>query len=493
MLPRPEHDIETPSMGCVRWGNPYAVLALVVSDLHDRYMRSSFIRALPVSVVLALTAPVLMMFAFPAQAATESVVTHTVPVGTQPNPIAITPDGVTALVANSGSNTVSIIDVPTGSVRSTVSVGPRPTGLAISPDGSTGYVAIFGTLGMPSTFALHWLDIASGTITRTVNPGPSGLLSNLDQVIVSADGQYIYIWSSALGQSVQKVRTSDGAVFTPTYSFPDSSISSVALSADGLRLAISPRLDTAMTDIVNTDTMSRLQAVPLAIASGQVAFSADGSELYVSDPARDEIAVVNTTSYNVARWSSGGDDPRSLVAAESGTVFVSNRTSGSLASLRSSSVTGSVAVVNPQIPVMTDTHERVLVPSTSGNALAIITASTLESELVQVGSSPAKVATARGYAVVSNRDSNTVTIIRLGVLPASGDQVPRAPLQQFGRMESQDCAVAIPDSVLFPGVGEDQRRDGWAMSWAEWPNGGTGGFVCTRQPYFTNSGQWSVG
>ena len=418
------------------------------------------------------------------------MVTHTVPVGSEPREIAITPDGRTAVVSNTNGDTVSIIDVLTGAVTNTVTVGLRPSGIAISPDGSTAYIAVYGTFGSldPCISAVHWLDIATATIVRTERP-----LDNPTGVIASSDGLFIYVWSGALGQVVVKMRVSDGAVFTPTYFFGGSSISAVALSPDGRSLAISPVLDSVGVDIVDTDTMNRLQALPLAIVSGQVTFSSDGSELYVSDPARDEIAVVNTTSYNVTRWSSGGDYPRGLISADSSTVFVSNQSNGTVASLRSGTTLATVAVLDPQSPVLTETQERVLVPSFSGNALAIITTSNMQRELVQVGSSPINVATARGYAVVSNSGSNTVSIIRLAALPASGDQVPSAPLQQFGRIEAHVCGADIPDSVLFPGVGQDQRADGWSMSWAQWPNGGTGGFVCTRQPYYTNTGQWSVG
>ena len=417
------------------------------------------------------------------------MVTHTVPVGAGPSAIAITPDGRTAVVSNNSGNTVSIIDVLTGTVTNTVTVGLKPSGIAISPDGATAYITVYGTFGSPDPClsAVQWLDIATATIVRTERP-----LNNPSGVIASSDGLFIYVWSGALGQVVVKIRVSDGAVFTPSYFIGGSSISAVALSPNGRSLAISPVTNTVGVDIVDTDTMNLLQTIPLAIDLGEVTYSTDGGSLYVSDSTRNEIAVVDTSTYNVTRWSSGGVDPQGLVASDTGTVFVSNRNGNSVASLRAGTTLGTAAVVNPQTPVLTDTREYVLVPSQSGNALAIINTSNMQRELVQVGTSPVNVATARGYAVVSNSGSNTVSIIRLADLPASGDQVPTAPLQQFGRIEAHVCSADIPDSVLFPGVGQDQRADGWNKSWAEWPNGGTGGFVCTRQPYYTYTGQWSV-
>lgn len=74
---------------------------------------------------------------------------------------------------------------------------------------------------------------------------------------------------------------------------------------------------------------------------------------------------------------------------------------------------------------------------------------------------------------------------------ASGDSVPRAALQQFARAEADSCDAQPDDLVDFPALGA-VRHQAWGMSWAQWPNGGTGGFVCTRQPYYTSIGTWAV-
>lgn len=79
----------------------------------------------------------------------------------------------------------------------------------------------------------------------------------------------------------------------------------------------------------------------------------------------------------------------------------------------------------------------------------------------------------------------------LPLAAASGADVPRAPLQQFARAESDACAVQPDDLVDFPALAalKNQR---WGPSWAQWPNGATGGFVCSRQPYYASIGTWAV-
>lgn len=57
----------------------------------------------------------------------------TVPVGSDPVGVAITPDGAFAYVTNIISNNVSVINTVTNTVVATVAVGINPLGVAISP------------------------------------------------------------------------------------------------------------------------------------------------------------------------------------------------------------------------------------------------------------------------------------------------------------------------------------------------------------------------
>src|SRR5204863_4551264 len=61
-------------------------------------------------------------------------------VGVSPNAIALTPDGKLAVVTNSGSDAVSIIDTATNAVVDSVAVDPSPIDVAISSDGLRAYV-----------------------------------------------------------------------------------------------------------------------------------------------------------------------------------------------------------------------------------------------------------------------------------------------------------------------------------------------------------------
>lgn len=87
--------------------------------------------------------------------------------------------------------------------------------------------------------------------------------------------------------------------------------------------------------------------------------------------------------------------------------------------------------------------------------------------------------------------STAFAVYALPLRRATGDQVPTAPLQQFARAESDTCEKQPTDLIDFPALAAVVDH-AWGMSWAQWPNGGTGGFVCTRQPYYTSSDTWNV-
>jgi YVTN family beta-propeller protein len=107
----------------------------------------------------------------------------TIPVGTLPYGVAVTPDGKHAYVTNEGSNNVSVIDTATNTVEAaTIPVGTFPQGVAITPDGEHAYVANFRSNN------LSVIATASNTVVATIPVGtfPRG-------VAVTPDGKHAYV------------------------------------------------------------------------------------------------------------------------------------------------------------------------------------------------------------------------------------------------------------------------------------------------------------
>jgi hypothetical protein len=71
----------------------------------------------------------------------------------------------------------------------------------------------------------------------------------------------------------------------------------------------------------------------------------------------------------------------------------------------------------------------------------------------------------------------------------SEDGTPPPVLQQVGRPSTGTCNAISDESLDWGGA----TSGGWATSWAEWPNEGKGGAVCTRTLNYSNGlGHWWV-
>jgi hypothetical protein len=66
---------------------------------------------------------------------------------------------------------------------------------------------------------------------------------------------------------------------------------------------------------------------------------------------------------------------------------------------------------------------------------------------------------------------------------------PEAILQEFAKPTSGTCASAQPAGLNWAGV----ASGGWGISWSQWVNNHTGGFVCRRVlVYSTSLAQWQI-
>jgi YVTN family beta-propeller protein len=63
----------------------------------------------------------------------SNTVIATIPDASFPQGLAVTPDGSRVYTANSGSSTVAVINAATNTVAGTIAVGAAPVGIAISP------------------------------------------------------------------------------------------------------------------------------------------------------------------------------------------------------------------------------------------------------------------------------------------------------------------------------------------------------------------------
>jgi YVTN family beta-propeller protein len=97
-------------------------------------------------------------------------------VGSLPNAAAVTPDGKTAFVTNGQSGTVSTIDVKTRTKHpNDITVGSFPTGVAITPDGKTAFVPTGNSVSTidVKTRTKHPDDITVGSFPKGCSSPPA--------------------------------------------------------------------------------------------------------------------------------------------------------------------------------------------------------------------------------------------------------------------------------------------------------------------------------
>jgi YVTN family beta-propeller protein len=102
--------------------------------------------------------------------------------------LAISPDGSTLYVANSGTGSISVIDLASGSVSPTpitLGVGTQPQGLALTPDGNTLYAADSGT-GDISVIDLAANPPTVSTVSTGAGSDPVAIAVTPDQAPVAS-------------------------------------------------------------------------------------------------------------------------------------------------------------------------------------------------------------------------------------------------------------------------------------------------------------------
>jgi DNA-binding beta-propeller fold protein YncE len=115
--------------------------------------------------------------------------------GLEPDAVAVTPDGKTAVVADFGDGTVTPVSLATLTAGPPVPVGPGPTAIVISPVSRAGGAAVWVGVGaslvpLSSPALSPEAPVATGHIVKAValsGGGHSAWVAGQDGVITSVD------------------------------------------------------------------------------------------------------------------------------------------------------------------------------------------------------------------------------------------------------------------------------------------------------------------
>ena len=255
--------------------------------------------------------------------ATNSVTT--VPVGSGPSAVAVTPNGRFAYVVNTLGNNVSVISAASNTVVATVPVGSFPQGIAMRPDGFA-YVTNF------SSSNISVIDTATNTVVATIP------ISRPSKLAIAPNGALAYVTHGSFSPSVTVIDTTTNTVVT-NIPVPTNVTLAAAVTPNGAFVYVTTLSFTTGPKLAVIDTATNTVAaiVPLpGTFPPAVAISPDGGFAYVANngggvcscsgggPGPSSISVIDTASYGVVATMPAGNPTALAVTPDGAFLYVTN-------------------------------------------------------------------------------------------------------------------------------------------------------------------------
>ncbi|MGW5609040.1 YVTN family beta-propeller repeat protein [Streptomyces sp. NPDC003753] len=290
---------------------------------------------------------------------TTNTPTTTIPVGVNPDSIAITPDNAHAYVSNRNSNTVSVIDTTTNTVSTTITgFTGGPQGIAIAPNGLHAYVITFAG-------PVYVIDTTTNMITTTIT-----LASGADPrfLAITPDSKFVYVTELGLGQ-VQVIDATSNSITDTIPGFIQPS--GIAITPDG-KFAYVADFGANAVSVIDTAT-NTIVAGPIPVGNGPygLAITPDGKQAYTGNVIDNTVTAIDTTTNTPTDTIPVGTAPYKLGVTPDGTrVYVTNFVSSSVSVIDTATNTVSTTIpgiVNPFGVAFTSTGSLTITKSHTGN------------------------------------------------------------------------------------------------------------------------------
>lgn len=238
----------------------------------------------------------------------DDAITATVTVGSEPVDVAMAANGTFAYVTNEGSGTVSRISTSDNAVVATIPTCVSPRGVAISPDSTFAYLACHGTR------TILRLRTSDNAVTATI-PVTTGFPS---AVAIAPNGAAALVttWEPAgIEDAVLKLRAADNAV-----------VDTIRVGSNPFGVAYSPDSTFAYVSNNGSSTVSRVRlsddwvvaTIPVGSGPQGLAFSPDGSVAYVANVSSGSVSWLRTWNDTLGGAIATGDEPFDVAIAPSG-------------------------------------------------------------------------------------------------------------------------------------------------------------------------------
>jgi YVTN family beta-propeller protein len=247
--------------------------------------------------------------------ATNAVIA-TVTVGHFPIGIAITPDGTRAYVTNHGDGSVSVINTATNLVAATITGLSGPTGIAITPDGTRAYA-----IGSRSSVTV--IDISTNTIKGSLTLPLANLSAATNAIAITPDGTRAYVTAYCFPYTDTQDECTDSLSYVSVIATAtttdikdirvDPGIWGVVISPDGTRAYVANGYTNSVLvlDTANNSPIATITLGPHLLGGEEygIAITPDGTRVYVTNLEAGVVQVINTATNTIATTIGVGFGP----------------------------------------------------------------------------------------------------------------------------------------------------------------------------------------
>lgn len=213
----------------------------------------------------------------------NDVLLSNVTVGNRPVALAVTSDGSTVYVANYMDSTVSQVSLGSGTVTSTVAVGGRPTSLALS---ASGYLWVGGE-GFITQINTQTMGIVATQVTMGRSIIALGFSDSVNELIATS----VDTGGSVYAEEINPVSVQAGVAYTPVASHMVSSLGTHLNQVTGAQV----RAFTSTLTGANTINTNQVGAPPLVVQDGWAVITATPTGFTVTDASGHIVLISETT------------------------------------------------------------------------------------------------------------------------------------------------------------------------------------------------------
>lgn len=229
----------------------------------------------------------------------------------------------TLLVANKSDDTLSFLDLSAGEVVTTVPTGTGPHEVAVSPDGRTAVVTDYGRDTAGNT--LTRVDVVAGQVSGTIDLGdhtrPHGVrfLPDGRRVAVTTEGSRSLL--------VVDVESGDIETVIPTRQ----EVSHMVALSDDAQRAFVANIGSGSLSVIALDAEDPRHLRSIPTGDGAEGLTVAGGQVWVTNRGENTVSVIDPDSLEVAKTLEAGNFPiRAETTPDDSRVLVTNARSAEL-------------------------------------------------------------------------------------------------------------------------------------------------------------------